>query len=61
VWAVGDNVNDIGMLAAADRAFVIDAKSPRLVRETGAEVLEGFEGLVRAWQAASTAPVSSPG
>jgi glucosyl-3-phosphoglycerate synthase len=61
VWAVGDNVNDIGMLAAADRAFVIDAKSPRLVRETGAEVLEGFEGLVRAWQAASAAPVSTPG
>ena len=61
VWAVGDNVNDIGMLAAADRAFVIDAKSPRLVRETGAEVLEGFEGLVRAWQATLTAPVSSPG
>lgn len=53
VWAVGDNVNDIGMLAAADRAFVIDAKSPRVVHETGAEVLQGFDGLVRAWRAAS--------
>ena len=53
VWAVGDNVNDIGMLAAADRAFVIDAKSPRIVRETGAEVLQGFDGLIQAWRAAS--------
>jgi glucosyl-3-phosphoglycerate synthase len=27
-WAVGDNLNDLGMLRAADRAFVIDPKHP---------------------------------
>jgi glucosyl-3-phosphoglycerate synthase len=31
-WAMGDNVNDLGMLRAADRAFVIDPKSPLLTQ-----------------------------
>jgi glucosyl-3-phosphoglycerate synthase len=47
VWAVGDNVNDIGMLAAADRAFVIDPKSPRIARETDARELRAFRELLR--------------
>ncbi len=50
VWAVGDNVNDIGMLAEADRAFVIDPKSPRIARETDAVRLESFQQLLQALQ-----------
>lgn len=47
VWAVGDNLNDIGMLAEADRAFVIDPKSPRIARETDARELGAFRELLR--------------
>jgi glucosyl-3-phosphoglycerate synthase len=46
VWAVGDNLNDRGMLAEADRAFVIEPKSPRLARETDASVLVSFGELL---------------
>jgi glucosyl-3-phosphoglycerate synthase len=47
VWAVGDNLNDIGMLAEADRAFVIEPKSPRVARETDANLLGSFRELLR--------------
>jgi phosphoserine phosphatase len=47
VWAVGDNLNDIGMLAEADRAFVIEPKSPRVARETEACELGAFPELLR--------------
>jgi phosphoserine phosphatase len=47
VWAVGDNLNDIGMLAEADRAFVIDPKSPRVARESDARELGSFRDLLR--------------
>lgn len=29
-WAVGDNLNDLELLRAADRAFIVEPKSPRL-------------------------------
>lgn len=46
VWAVGDNQNDLEMLRAADRAFVIDPKSPLLEREADATRLSSFESLL---------------
>jgi len=52
VWAVGDNLNDIGMLAEADRAFVIEPKSPRVARETDARELGAFSELLRELDAA---------
>lgn len=45
VWAVGDNLNDLEMLRAADRAFVIDPKVPRLERDADATRLDSFESL----------------
>jgi phosphoserine phosphatase len=46
-WAVGDNLNDIGLLRAADKAFAIDPKSPRIQAEVpGLRVIQGFEELM---------------
>jgi phosphoserine phosphatase len=47
VWAVGDHLNDLGMLRAADRAFVIEPKSPQLAREADARVLAAFDDLLQ--------------
>ena len=44
-WAVGDNVNDLGMLQAADRAFAIAPRSPLLAQVPGLTVLAGFDDL----------------
>lgn len=44
-WAVGDNVNDLGMLRAADRAFTIDPKSPLLLQVPGVTVLSRFDDV----------------
>jgi phosphoserine phosphatase len=62
VWAVGDNLNDIGMLAEADRAFVIAPKSPRVARETDARELGAFRELLRELDAAPAGlpPLHSP-
>lgn len=46
VWAVGDHLDDIGMLAEADRAFVIEPKSPRIALETDARELRDFAELL---------------
>lgn len=46
VWAIGDNDNDLGMLSEADRAFVIEPKSPRLEREADATRVASFEALL---------------
>ncbi|MBL8340417.1 MAG: glycosyltransferase [Rubrivivax sp.] len=46
VWAVGDNDNDLGMLREADRAFVIEPKSPHLEREADATRVGSFEDLM---------------
>jgi glucosyl-3-phosphoglycerate synthase len=45
VWAVGDNVNDLGMLRAADRAFAIDPKSASLAEIPGVTVISHFDDL----------------
>lgn len=45
VWAVGDNVNDLGMLQAADRAFAIDPKSPLQAQAPGVTVITSFDEL----------------
>jgi glucosyl-3-phosphoglycerate synthase len=46
VWAVGDNVNDLGMLREADRAFVMAPKSPTLAKDAGAMEVRSFEDLM---------------
>ena len=45
VWAVGDHLNDLEMLRQADRAFVIEPKSPTLARDADATRIDGFEAL----------------
>jgi phosphoserine phosphatase len=42
-WALGDNVNDLGMLMAADRAFTIAPKSPLLEQVPGVSILSSFD------------------
>lgn len=47
VWAVGDNLNDLGLLRQADRAFVIEPKSPQLLAQLpDAVAVDGFEALL---------------
>lgn len=45
-WALGDNLNDLGMLREADRAFVIEPKSPLLTRLPGVNVVAAFDELL---------------
>ncbi|MFN9450652.1 MAG: glycosyltransferase [Rubrivivax sp.] len=45
IWAVGDNLNDLGMLQEADRAFVIEPKLPSLSRQSDAVTLASFADL----------------
>ena len=45
VWAVGDHLNDLEMLRQADRAFVIEPKSPTLARDADATRIDSFEAL----------------
>ncbi len=45
-WAVGDNLNDLGLLRLADRAFAIDPKAEALRREPGVRVIENFDELL---------------
>jgi glucosyl-3-phosphoglycerate synthase len=46
VWALGDNVNDLGMLQAADLAFAIDPKSPLLAQAPGVTVIASIGDLM---------------
>ncbi len=45
-WAVGDHVNDLGLLQAADRAFAMTPKSPRLAQVPGITVVASFAELL---------------
>jgi len=45
-WAVGDNLNDLGLLRAADQAFAIEPKSPLLAQVPGLRVIDNFEELL---------------
>lgn len=46
IWAVGDNSNDLEMLQAADRAFVIDPKSPAMLAQPGIVAIADFSELI---------------
>ncbi len=52
LWAVGDNDNDVPMLALADRGFAIEPKTPRLRTLAAVQILEHFDELQQALQAA---------
>lgn len=54
-WAVGDNLNDLGLLRLADQAFAIDPKAPEMRREPGITVIETFEELLARVPAAPAA------
>ena len=45
-WALGDNVNDLGLLRSADQAFAIDPKSPLLAAVPGLTVVKDFGELL---------------
>ncbi|HSQ72909.1 MAG TPA: haloacid dehalogenase-like hydrolase, partial [Rubrivivax sp.] len=45
-WAIGDNLNDLGLLRLADRAFAIEPKAAALRDEPGVRVIESFEELL---------------
>ncbi len=45
-WAIGDNLNDLGLLRLADRAFAIEPKAAALRSEPGVTVIQSFEELL---------------
>lgn len=45
-WAVGDNVNDLGMLRSAERAFAIEPKSALLAEVPRLTVVSSFDELL---------------
>lgn len=45
-WAMGDNLNDLGLLRLADQGFVIDPKAPAMRREPGLTVVESFDQML---------------
>lgn len=59
LWAVGDNDNDVPLLTLADRGFAIEPKTPRLRTLDGVQVIERFEELLQALQAAGLAQEQS--
>jgi phosphoserine phosphatase len=48
IWAVGDNDNDVEMLSLADRAWMIEPKSPRLKTIAGVTEIAHFDELTAA-------------
>ena len=45
-WAVGDNLNDLGLLRLADRGFAIEPRAAALRDEPGITVIQSFEELL---------------
>ncbi|HBK44174.1 MULTISPECIES: HAD-IB family phosphatase [unclassified Polynucleobacter] len=45
VWAIGDQLNDLDMLLLADKAFVVDPKSPELLKHKHIKHVSSFEDL----------------
>ncbi|HSQ71554.1 MAG TPA: haloacid dehalogenase-like hydrolase, partial [Rubrivivax sp.] len=45
-WAVGDNLNDLGLLRLADRGFAIEPRAAALRSEPKVTVIESFEELL---------------
>ncbi|WP_299510322.1 glycosyltransferase [uncultured Limnohabitans sp.] len=70
IWAVGDNENDIEMLRLADKAWMIEPKSPRMLNLEGVVQMAHFDELTAALAATLTdagleaaptpAPTASP-
>jgi phosphoserine phosphatase len=48
IWAIGDNLNDLEMLLLADKAFVIDPKSPEMLKHKHIRSISTFEDLHQA-------------
>jgi phosphoserine phosphatase len=46
VWAVGDNLNDLGLLQLADCAFAIEPKAQALRDADGVQVIQRFDELL---------------
>lgn len=61
VWAMGDNLNDLGMLRAAHKAFTIEPKAGALLALPGLIEVPDFAALLR-WvpQASPDTPSLSP-
>ncbi len=45
-WAIGDNLNDLGLLQLADQAYAIDPKAPALRSDPHITVIESFEEML---------------
>lgn len=45
-WVVGDNINDLELMRAADRAFAIDPKSPELSKDPRITCITAFSELL---------------
>ena len=45
-WAIGDNLNDLGLLRLADQAFAIEPKAAALRREPHITVIENFDEML---------------
>jgi phosphoserine phosphatase len=45
-WALGDNVNDLGLLRAADRAFALPDAAPEVRKEPNVTVVPSFDALL---------------
>jgi phosphoserine phosphatase len=54
---VGDNLNDLGLLRLADRAFAIEPKSPTLAKDAAAH---GHRASTNCWPA-DAAPAAAGG
>lgn len=57
-WAVGDNLNDLGLLRLADRAFAIEPKHEVLRQEPRVQVITSFEELLPLVPAPQRAPAA---
>jgi len=59
-WAIGDNLNDLGLLRLADRAFAIEPKAQALRDEPGITVIESFDELLPLVPAPLAPPGTAP-
>jgi len=60
IWAIGDNDNDFDMLSLADRAWLIEPKSPRLTSIAGAKEIHHFDELTADLATFLQIPLSAP-
>lgn len=60
IWAVGDNENDVDMLSLADKAWMIEPKSPRLKTVKGILEIKHFDELTAALRVAEATDSAEP-